>query len=77
MARALAQTKQDIQALSDADKKALLCTLWEELDGPADPDLDAAWLEEAKRRDQEIEDGVVEMIPADEVFRKLEALLEE
>jgi hypothetical protein len=75
MARALAQIREDIQALSDADKKALLCTLWEELDGPADPDVDAAWLAEAKRRDQEIEEGVVEMIPADEVFRTLEALL--
>ncbi len=75
MARALARSQEDIQALSDVEKTALLRTLWEELDGAADPDVDAAWLTEATRRDQEIEDGVVETIPADEVFRKLEALL--
>ncbi len=75
MARPLAQIQEDIQALSDAEKGALLRVLWEELDGAADPGVDAAWLAEAKRRDQEIEDGVVEMIPADEVFRSLEASL--
>ena len=75
MARPLAQIQEDIQALSDAEKGTLLRVLWEELDGPADPDVDAAWLAEVQRRDKEIEDGLVEMIPAEEVFRKLEALL--
>jgi Putative addiction module component len=75
MARPLAQIQEDIQALSDADKGTLLRVLWEELDGPADPDVDVAWLAEVQRRDKEIEDGLVEMIPAEEVFRKLEALL--
>jgi putative addiction module component (TIGR02574 family) len=75
MARPLAKIQEDIQALSDAEKGTLLRVLWEELDGAADPDVDAAWLAEAKRRDQEIEDGVVETIPADEVFRTLEASL--
>jgi putative addiction module component (TIGR02574 family) len=75
MARPLAQIQEDIQALSDTDKGTLLRVLWEELDGPADPDVDAAWLAEVQRRDKEIEDGRVEMIPAEEVFRKLEALL--
>lgn len=49
--------------------------LWEELVGTGDRDVDAAWLEESKRRDQEIEDGTVETIPADNVFRTLEASL--
>jgi putative addiction module component (TIGR02574 family) len=75
MARPLAQIQEDIQALSATDKGALLRVLWEELDGAADPDVDAAWLAEAKRRDQEIEDGAVDTIPADEVFRALEASL--
>ena len=75
MARPLAQIQEDIQALSATEKGALLRVLWEELDGAADPDVDAAWLAEAKRRDQEIEDGVVDTIPADEVFRTLEASL--
>jgi hypothetical protein len=75
MARPLAQIQADIQALSDADKGTLLRVLWEELDGPADPDVDATWLAEAKCRDKEIDDGLVETIPAEEVFRTLEAFL--
>jgi putative addiction module component (TIGR02574 family) len=75
MARPLAKIQEEIRALSLADKEALLRTLWEELDGAGDPDVDAAWLEEAKRRDQEIDDGLIETIPADEVFRTLEASL--
>ena len=75
MARPLAQIHEEIRELSVADKETLLRVLWEELDGPGDADVDAAWLEEAKRRDQQIEDGTVETIPADEVFRSLEASL--
>ena len=75
MARPLAQIQEEIRALSVAEKETLLRVLWEELDGIGDPDVDAAWLEEAKRRDQEIEDGTVETIPAGDVFRTLEASL--
>jgi hypothetical protein len=75
MARPLAQIQEEIRALSVTEKETLLRVLWEELDGTSDPDVDAAWLEESKRRDQEIEDGTVEMIPADDVFRTLEESL--
>lgn len=75
MARPLAQIQEEIRALSVTEKETLLRVLWEELDGIADADVDAAWLEEAKHRDQEIEDGSVETIPANEVFRTLEASL--
>lgn len=75
MARPLSKIQEEIRALSVTEKETLLRVLWEELDGERDPDVDAAWLEEAKRRDQEIDDGVVETIPADEVFRTLEASL--
>jgi len=49
--------------------------LWEKLDGPSDPDVEAAWLEEVRRRGQQIDAGQVELIPADQVFRKPEASL--
>lgn len=75
MARPLAQIQEEIRALGVAEKEMLLRVLWEELDGTGDPDVDAAWLEEARRRDQEIEDGAVDTIPAVEVFRALEASL--
>jgi putative addiction module component len=75
MARPLAALQDEIRALNTAEKEMPLRVLWEELDGPADPDVDAAWLTEAQRRDQEIDDGRVRTIPAKEVFDKLEASL--
>ena len=75
MARPLAVIEQEIRELSVSDKEALLRVLWEELDGPADVAVDAAWLEEVKRRSREIDEGRVDSIPAEEVFARLEALI--
>ena len=75
MARPLAAIQQEIRALSAPEKEALLRLLWEELDGPSDPDVETAWLEEVRRRGQEIDSGQVELVPADQVFRKLGATL--
>jgi putative addiction module component (TIGR02574 family) len=77
MARLLAQIEEEIQALSTSDKEQLLRTLLEQLDGPSDPNVDQAWLEEARRRDQELEDGHAQSIPADDVFKRLRGLTEE
>jgi Putative addiction module component len=73
MAQPLASLQDEIRALSTLDKEALLRVLWEELDGPADRDVDAAWLAEAQRRDRELESGGAQSLPADEVFSGLEA----
>jgi putative addiction module component (TIGR02574 family) len=75
MARPLATIEEEIRELSVADKETLLRVLWEELDGPADSEVDAEWLREAQRRSREIDDGSVECIPAEEVFARLEALI--
>jgi len=75
MARPLIQIQEEIRALSDSDKESLLRVLLEELDGPPDPGVDAAWLAEAQRRSDEIDEGKVECIPAAEVFAKLRASL--
>jgi putative addiction module component (TIGR02574 family) len=75
MARPLLQIQEEIRALSTSEKEQLLRLLWEELDGAPDADVDVAWLEEARRRDREIDDGLVETIPADEVFNRLRASL--
>jgi putative addiction module component (TIGR02574 family) len=75
MARPLATIEEEIRELSVADKETLLRVLWEELDGPADSEVDAEWLREAQRRSREIDDGVVECIPAEQVFANLEALI--
>ena len=49
--------------------------LLEELDGPPDPDAEAAWLEEIQRRSRELDEGSVKAIPAKEVFAKLRGRL--
>lgn len=38
---------------------------------PAQDEIDQAWLAEAHRRNQEIENGTVTPIPGEEVFAKL------
>lgn len=75
MARLLANIQEEIRTLSAADKEELLRWLWEELDGPSDPDVDAAWREEVRRRGQEVDAGQVELVPTDQVFQELEASL--
>jgi hypothetical protein len=42
--------------------------LLEELDGPPDPNVERAWLEEAQRCSRELDTGAVDTIPAREVF---------
>jgi putative addiction module component (TIGR02574 family) len=55
-----------------ASSRALLAKkLIESLDETETPDSEALWIEVAKRRAKELEDGVVQGIPAEEVFRKL------
>jgi len=75
MAKPVAIIQQEIRHLSAAEKEEVLRTLLEELDGPPDPDVEAAWLEEVERRAREVDAGQVKCIPADEVFSKLDTLL--
>jgi putative addiction module component (TIGR02574 family) len=75
MASALEKIQEEIRALSTSEKEELLRSLWEELDGPPDPDVEAAWLEEARRRDLELDRGLVESVPAEEVFQRLRSIL--
>jgi len=44
-------------------------------DAPADEGVEAAWSEEIKRRIEEIDSGKVQMIPYEEVRRRLAARL--
>jgi putative addiction module component (TIGR02574 family) len=75
MARPVATIEDEIRGLSVADNETLLRVLWEELDGPPDAEVEAEWLREAQRRSREIDDGLVECIPAEQVFARLEALI--
>jgi putative addiction module component (TIGR02574 family) len=75
MARPVAIIQEEIRRLSVAEKEEVLRTLLEELDGPPDRDVEAAWLQEVERRAQEMDAGKVQCIPAEDVFRKLDSLL--
>jgi hypothetical protein len=71
MARAIAEIEDEIRRLPAEAQERLLHVLLEELDGPPDPDVEAAWLDEIQRRSRELDEGSVKAIPAKEVFVKL------
>ncbi|MGH8649062.1 MAG: addiction module protein, partial [Burkholderiales bacterium] len=64
-----------IRALSPDDKADLVRSLIAELDGPADADVESAWLKEAQRRHREIVEGKVQPVPGERVFANLRARL--
>ncbi len=75
MSTALAEIEQKVRALSQSDKAALIRLLIGELEGPPDPEIEGAWIAEAKRRHQELLDGRVKGIPGEQVFANVRALL--
>ncbi len=75
MTRAESDIEADIRALAPGEQERLLRALIEELDGPADPDVERAWLDEARRRSRELDEGAVTPTPADEVFARARANL--
>ncbi len=63
-------------ALPPEARAALAGSILESLDDePADEGVEAAWDEEVKRRIEEIDSDKVQMIPYEEVRRRLAALL--
>ena len=75
MSTTVAEIEAKIRTLSPEDKAELLRVLIDELDGPADANVEQAWLAEAQRRHREIEEGKVRPVPAEQVFRNLRARL--
>lgn len=58
--------------LSTHERGLLIDRLIESLDeGPAEPGVEEAWAEEIKRRLDDVRSGRVEMIPGEEVLRRL------
>lgn len=75
MARALAEIERDIRALSSRERAQLLKALISDLDAPADPDADRAWLEESERRLAQIESGKAKTVPGTEVLKEARSRL--
>jgi putative addiction module component (TIGR02574 family) len=68
MARPLADIERDIRALSASERAQLLKALISDLDAPADPDAERAWVDESERRLAEIESGTAKASPGADVL---------
>lgn len=75
MSTAVMEIEAKVRALSDADKADLLRALIAELDSPADAGVEAAWLQEARRRRSEVIEGKVQPLPGEQVFKDIRARL--
>ena len=71
MATALAELEEEVRALGQSGKAALIRVLIGEPDGPPEPGVEEAWIAEAKRRHQEPLDGRVKGVPGGQVFARL------
>jgi len=75
MSAVVEEIEARIRGLSIEDKAELLRTLIAELDGPADSDVERAWLDEARRRHAELAEGKVQSVPVDQAFEHLRSRL--
>ena len=75
MSPGVAEIEAKIRSLSLEDKTELLRVLIAELDGPADADVERAWLVEAQRRYCEVREGRVPPVPGEDVFENVRARL--
>ena len=75
MGRAIEEIEEEIRSLSSEQKVELLRSLITELDAPADPDVEQAWLEEAQKRHRELIEGKVKGVPGERVFENLRSRL--
>lgn len=75
MATSLAEIEEQVRELSRNDKAALIRMLIGELDGAPEPDVEKAWIAEAKKRHQELLDGRAKGIPGEQVFARVRAIL--
>lgn len=62
MSTDVAEIEAKIRSLSFEDKTELLRALIVELDGPAEADVERAWLVEAQRRHREVGEGKVKPV---------------
>lgn len=77
MARPIEEIEKDIRALSEDEKRDLLRALIDELDSPADPQVEKAWLKAAQRRYAELVAKKVKGVPGPLVLKHLRSRLSE
>ncbi|OGC09048.1 hypothetical protein A2V82_14915 [candidate division KSB1 bacterium RBG_16_48_16] len=62
--------KEKILALSPDEKAIIAQEVWDSIEHFIDPEVEKAWLNEAEKRWQEIEEGKVETVPVEEALRQ-------
>jgi putative addiction module component (TIGR02574 family) len=67
--------ERELLSLPAADRAKLARELLESLDDLSPQEIETLWLDEAERRLKELDAGLVQAIPGEEVFRKARALL--
>ena len=67
--------KKEVLGLAPEDRARLASGLLDSLDNLPPAESRQLWLDEARRRAQQIDNGEVELIAAEEVARKAQALL--
>ena len=71
----LDRVRSDAMRLTEAERAELAQSLIASLDGPADPDAEAAWDAEIVRRVEEIDNGAAKLIDRDELRRRVQGRL--
>ena len=69
------QIENEALRLREEERAALAQKLLLSLDSSSEEEIAEGWLLEAQRRARELDDGTVQPIPAEEVRRKVQALL--
>lgn len=73
----LKQIENEALQLSEEERAELAHKLILSLDSPSQEEIEDSWLAEAFRRAQELDDGIVQPIPAEEVRKKGRLCLDE
>jgi len=71
----LNQIEAEALNLSEEERAKLAQKLLLSLDTPSEEEIAEDWLMEAQRRARELDEGIVQPVPAEEVRRKAQALL--
>jgi putative addiction module component (TIGR02574 family) len=71
----LKQIEDEALHLPEEERAELAQKLLLSLDAPAADEIEQDWLVEVRRRAREIDEGIVQPVPAEEVRRKARALL--
>lgn len=69
------ELSQRAQKLVPEDRARLAEELLASLENELEPEVDAAWDEELRKRILEVESGTVKLLPADEVFARVRSAL--